>query len=200
MYMYVYNIWSLLYVCVRETLFLAGPEELNEWMSKFLLRRKYFQRHSQLLNSIATEIVFVLKIWNWYFGKQENASKTFWLTFHLFLVLLQDQLWKNIPVTLLQLFQLPNPSALKHLCLLSFEYKACKLQVVILFYSIYPREVSKSFSLSQIFRQWLFQREDIYISFQFSLIAQDVQTALEHSIAGCWCSRFLFSLFAGFIF
>ena len=109
--MYVYNIWSLLYVCVRETLFLAGPEEKNEWMSKFLLRRKYFQRHSQLLNSIATEIVFVLKIWNWYFGKQENASKTFWLTFHLFLVLLQNQLCQNIPVTLLQLFQLPNPSA-----------------------------------------------------------------------------------------
>ena len=88
---------------------------------------------------------------------------------------------------------------LKHLCLLSFEYKACKLQVAILFYSI-SQEVSKSFSLSQIFRQRLSQREDIYISFQFSLIAQDVQTALEHSIAGCWCSRFLFSLFAGFIF
>ena len=141
-------------------------------MSKFLLRRKYFQRHSQLLNSIATEIVFVLKIWKWYFGKQENASKTFWLTFHLFLVLLQNQLWKNIPVTLLQLFQLPNPSALKHLCLLSFEYKACKLQVAILFYSISPKEVSKSFSLSQIFRQWLSQREDIYISFQFSKMSR----------------------------
>ena len=34
----------------------------------------------------------------------------------------------------------------------------------------------------------------------FFSILQDVQTALEHSIAGCWCSRFLFSLFAGFIF
>ena len=111
-------------------------------MSKFLLRRKYFQRHSQLLNSIATEIVFVLKIWNWYFGKQENASKTFWLTFHLFLVLLQNQLWLNIPVTLLQLFQTLLP--LKHLCLLSFEYKACKLQVAILFYSISPKEVNIS--------------------------------------------------------
>ena len=156
-------------------------------MSKFLLRRKYFQRHSQLLNSIATEIVFVLKIWKWYFGKQENASKTFWLTFYLFLVLLQNQLWLNIPVTLLQLFQTLLP--LKHLCLLSFEYKACKLQVAILFYSISPKEVNISSMIIP-------ERRYIY----FFSILQDVQTALEHSIAGCWCSRFLFSLFAGFIF
>ena len=147
-----------------------------------------------------TKIAFVLKIWNWYFGKQENASKTFWFTFHLFLVLLQNQLWQNIPVTLLQLCQMPNPSAPE--APLSGEFWIKSLQ--FLFYSTSPREVNRSSSLSHIFRQQCHfprssQREDIYISFQFSLIAQDVQTALKHSIAGCWCSRFLFSLFAGSI-
>ena len=78
---------------------------------------------------------------------------------------------------------------LKHLCLLSFEYKACKLQVAILFYSISPKEVNISSMIIP-------ERRYIY----FFSILQDVQTALEHSIAGCWCSRFLFSLFAGFIF
>ena len=49
----MYIIFDLfLYGCVRETLFLASPEEKTEGMSIFLLRRKYFLRHSQLLNSI----------------------------------------------------------------------------------------------------------------------------------------------------
>ena len=39
---WIRNIWSLLYVCVRETLFLAGPEE-KKWMNvKVLVKKKIF--------------------------------------------------------------------------------------------------------------------------------------------------------------
>ena len=146
----------------------------------------------------------MLKIWNWYFGKQENASKTFWLTFHLFLVLLQNQLCQNIPVTLLQLCQWSNPSApeaplfgefwiqsLQFLLNISKGGKSTNL----------PR-YRKYFVSSATFHAHF--REDTSDFFSFLLDCctrcPDSTGALNWLIARCWCSRFLFSLFAGFIF
>ena len=137
-----------------------------------------------------TKIAFVLKIWNWYFGKQENASKTFWFTFHLFLVLLQNQLWQNIPVTLLQLCQMPNPSAPE--APLSGEFWIKSLQ--FLFYSTYPREVNRSSSLSHIFRQQCHfprssQREDIYF---FSILLD--RTRCPDSTEALNCRMLVFQI------
>ena len=209
-------------------------------MSKFLLRRKYFQRHSQLLNSFATySIAFTFKaiMEDGEIVDRKSAVKT--LPSH-FLLFDRDQncfcienlkliFWKtgkrvkNILIDLSPFSCLaPEPTLSEHsshtfttlpmvkpFCPWStFVWWVLNTKPAIFTQHLQGREINnlpryrKYFVSSATFHAHF--REDTSDFFSFLLDCctrcPDSTGALNWLIARCWCSRFLFSLFAGFIF